>query len=104
LNRIAELRKKNGLTQTQLAGMMLVDQTAVSLWENEKALPDVQKLVKLADIFEVSLDYLVGRSGSNLYSPEPREKEAPGIREPAGLSEDEVKILREFIAYLGRSI
>lgn len=58
---IKELRQKSGITQAQLAAMCGVHQTAVSQWEKGRTLPDNQTLVKLSDIFSVSLDMLMGK-------------------------------------------
>lgn len=60
--RIRELRRERGMTQEELAGILYVNRTAVSGWENGKRLPDIFVLCNIADIFNVSLDYLVGRT------------------------------------------
>lgn len=59
--RIKELRKAKGYTQKELADFLSLAQTSVANYENGTRVPDTEKLQKLADIFEVSLDYLVGR-------------------------------------------
>lgn len=61
--RIYELRKKNSISQGQLAAMMDVSRQAVSKWENDTSTPDALKLIKLADIFNVDIEYLA--TGSN---------------------------------------
>lgn len=58
---IKELRLKRGITQSQLAKLCSVHQTAVSQWENGRTLPDKQTLLKLSDIFGVSVDLLIGK-------------------------------------------
>lgn len=67
-NIIKNLRKEKGLTQAQLAESLKLDQTAISKWENGKAVPDTQMLIRLADFFDVSTDYLLGLS--TLYYPD----------------------------------
>ena len=59
--RLKELRKQNKLTQQQLAEMLGVTQAALSGWENEKFGIDNGSLLKCAKIFDVSVDYLLGR-------------------------------------------
>lgn len=59
--RLKELRKQNKLTQQQLAEMLGVTQAALSGWENEKFEIDNSSLLKCAKIFDVSIDYLLGR-------------------------------------------
>jgi transcriptional regulator with XRE-family HTH domain len=59
--RVGELRKAKGLTQKQLADLLGLDQATVSNWERGKVMPDSVNQKKLADFFNVSLDYLLGR-------------------------------------------
>ena len=59
---IKSLRKEKGLTQVELATILHIDQTTISKWELGKALPDTTTLVVLAGYFDVSIDYLLGRS------------------------------------------
>ncbi len=59
--RIYELRNQKNLSQGALADALDVSRQSVSKWENNMAVPDLDKLIKLCDIFEVSLDELVGR-------------------------------------------
>lgn len=56
------LRKEKGLTQTELAKLLKIDQTTVSKWELGKALPDTALLIKLAEFFDVSIDFLLSRT------------------------------------------
>lgn len=65
MNIIRELRLKRGITQSELAELCLVHQTAVSQWEKGRTLPDKQTLVKLSDIFNVSLDLLMGKNDTS---------------------------------------
>ncbi|MGN0395626.1 MAG: helix-turn-helix domain-containing protein [Coprococcus sp.] len=57
--RLSELRSKKNMTQEEFAEYMNVSRQSVSKWELNKALPDVEKLMKISDLFEVSLDYLL---------------------------------------------
>lgn len=57
-NNIVALRKKNGITQEQLATALNVSPQAVSKWETNTSLPDTQILPLIAKYFEVSIDYL----------------------------------------------
>jgi|AGTN01.2.fsa_nt_gi Predicted transcriptional regulators len=66
--RVNELRKNKGLTQKQLADHLGIDQTAISNWERGKGLPDLANLVKLANFFDISLDYLMGRDQAEKHS------------------------------------
>ena len=54
-------RKRRGLSQEELAGMVNVSRQAVSKWETGDAMPDLPKLMALADALNISLDELCGR-------------------------------------------
>ena len=57
-NNIADLRKKKGITQEQLAIALNISPQAVSKWETNTSQPDTQMLPLIAKYFEVSIDYL----------------------------------------------
>ncbi|MBE7065761.1 MAG: helix-turn-helix transcriptional regulator [Ruminococcaceae bacterium] len=57
--RIAELRNTNKLTQIELAEKLGVTDRAVSKWETGTGYPDITLLPQLADVFNVSIDYLL---------------------------------------------
>ncbi len=56
---IAELRREAGLTQLELAEKLNYSDKAVSKWERGESLPDIAVLKDIADLFSVSIDYLV---------------------------------------------
>lgn len=60
-NNIRELRKQKKLTQAELAKVMSVSQQTVGAWETGRAIPGSDTLGDLADLFNVSTDYLLGR-------------------------------------------
>lgn len=57
--KIAMLRKQNGWSQEDLAMKLGVSRQSVSKWESTASIPDLERIVKLAEIFEVSTDYLL---------------------------------------------
>jgi len=59
--KICELRKANGLSQSELAEKLEVSRQSISKWETDSAVPELDKLMRLCDIFDVSLDELTGR-------------------------------------------
>lgn len=63
--RIKELRIACGLTQVEFANSMSVSKQAVSNWENNNIQPSIEMLVKIAEYFGVSTDYLLGRTADN---------------------------------------
>ena len=58
-NRLVELRKKNNLSQEELAEKLGVSRQAVSKWERSEASPDTDNLIALAEIYGMSLDELI---------------------------------------------
>jgi repressor LexA len=63
-DRLRALRKRQGLTQAELARSLAVTQQAVGKWENGRSFPDAETLVALHRYFEVSLDFLLGEDGA----------------------------------------
>ncbi|MEG1753598.1 MAG: helix-turn-helix transcriptional regulator [Christensenella sp.] len=59
MNRIKELRLQHGLKQTDLSARLGITQGALSGWENENYEPDITALKKMAEIFNVSVDYIL---------------------------------------------
>ena len=59
-DKILLLRKSNGWSQEELAEKMNVSRQSVSKWETDSAIPDIEKLKLLAEIFEVSITELLG--------------------------------------------
>lgn len=58
-NRLYQLRKQKGLSQEELANRLNVSRQTVSKWEVGDSTPDMEKLVAISDLFDVSLDKLV---------------------------------------------
>ena len=63
--RISQCRKSKGLTQDKLAEQLGVTAQAVSKWENDQSCPDITMLPKLAEIFGITTDELLGRSADS---------------------------------------
>ena len=55
-------RKSMGLTQEQLANFLSGKKSLISNYENGHSTPDIYTLIKLADVFQITLDELVGRN------------------------------------------
>ena len=56
------LRNKNGISQQKLADAVGVSQQSINKYENHKIEPDIDTLIKIADFFETSVDYLIGHT------------------------------------------
>lgn len=59
--RFQRLRKNLGLTQDEVSNKVNVTPQAISKWENDISIPDVSLLIELADLFNISVDELLGR-------------------------------------------
>lgn len=78
-DKIINERKKNGWSQEELAGMLGVSRQSISKWESAQAVPDLQRILKMAEIFGVTTDYLLKdelepeEDKANAYSQETKE-------------------------------
>ena len=79
--RIASNRKLMKLTQDQLAEQLGVTAQAVSKWENDQSCPDITMLPRLAEIFGISIDELLGRE----VPPPIYQGEVVDEKEPEGI-------------------
>ena len=75
MNNLKILRKAKGLTQKEVADFIGISQNNYSYWENGKVKIDNGSLQKLADFFDVTVDYLLGRD----------EKSSPAQQESGGI-------------------
>jgi transcriptional regulator with XRE-family HTH domain len=93
--RIKFLRKERDLTQKQLAESLLITRSALSKWEVGRAMPDLPSLVKLADYFHVSVDYLLCRNNNRkMYS----NVNIPDFFEE--ISNEDQKFILKFIEFM----
>ena len=72
---IYKLRTEKNMSQTDLANALEVSRQSVSKWENNSAVPDLERIVNMSRIFEVTLDELVFGKSSKIKSE--TEKEVP---------------------------
>ena len=81
--KIAELRKKSGLSQEALAEKMNVSRQAVSKWESNQSIPDIEKIVDLSELFGVTTDYLLKNGTPSFELPGKSSEEKIGKALPA---------------------
>lgn len=87
--RIKNLREQHSMTQASLAKRLGITRSSVNAWEMGISVPSTQYIVELANIFQVSTDYLLGLNTSSTISV-------------AGLSEKDVQIIHALIDHLRR--
>lgn len=63
---LKELREKNGYTQEELGSLLNLSKNAISHYENSTNSPSLETVERIADIFDVSIDYLIGRTKNNI--------------------------------------
>lgn len=61
---VKKLRMQKGVKQAELAAVLGVSVRTIAFYESGERHPDFEGLIRMADYFDVSLDYLTGRSGS----------------------------------------
>ena len=62
MKRLKEIRKERKITAKQLAKVLNVSESTISLYENGKREPDLKTLLNIAEYFNVSVDYLIGKT------------------------------------------
>ena len=63
--KLQELRKERKISQQELANELNINVMTYNNWEKEKREPNIETLIKLADFYNVTIDYLIGRDYSN---------------------------------------
>ena len=85
--RLKELRKINALTQSQLAESLGVTKATVSYYEKEERTPSPEMLVRIASVFHVSTDYLLGLLPESYIDTD-------------GLTDDDINALKRLASYM----
>ncbi len=85
-NKIKILRENKGLSQKALADKLGITRSSVNAWEQGISVPSTQYILELANLFEVSTDYLLNFKNDNAINID-------------GLNDKEVKIILELINY-----
>ena len=87
--RLRELRVNKGLRQEQVAKLICVNKSAISTYENDTRQPSFEILVRLANLYRVSTDYLLGQTNNRSV-------------DLSGLSEQEAALICELVETLTR--
>ena len=73
--RLANVRKEHNLTQNDIADKLHISAQAVSKWENDITSPDIDTLIKLSEIYDMSMDELIGKEKTEpVYLPKEERK------------------------------
>lgn len=94
--RLKELRLEKNLSQWDVANGIKTGQSNIGRWEKEEVLPSSENIIKLADFFGVSTDYLLGRSDDFGYVTVQNSPAVPVIPKLGKISEIEVLLILDF--------
>ena len=86
MNRIKQLREENNWTQLDLSKKMDCAMSSIAMYENEARKPSMEVLIKLSEIFNCSIDYILGKS--DIRNPEKAQEDPLGLAK-IGFSMDE---------------
>lgn len=90
--RLKELRKANGYTIEQFANMVGISKSTLGYYENDKRMPDIEILTRIADTLNVNADYLIGRTNTTA-----QKGKMKTVCEFTGLSDCAVEYLSEVV-------
>ena len=94
---LTKLRKRNSITQIELANLMNVKQYVISSWETGRSEPNISQIIKLSDIFKIPTDYLLDRNIIIASSENEFNKVIENINKDIkdGYTKDLIKILED---------
>ena len=101
MNRIKQLREENNWTQLELSQKMDCAMSSIAMYEIGDRKPSMEVLIKLSEIFDCSIDYLLGKS--DIRNPEEVKKVQfanSGGLDTKGLDEEDMKELQRQIDYI----
>ena len=94
--RLYYLRKQFGMSQRELAERIAVSPFTVSAYENGRSDPNDDIKIRICQVFDVSLDYLVGL----IDEPLPYQRKGNVLYLPKGMDPSAQQVLREFLRFL----
>ena len=95
--RLRNIRQENNLTQQEFGKIFGVGKTTVSMWETGNSSPDDEIKSKIADYFDVSVDYLLGRTEVKKYDA---EISAFSTISTDGVSDEDIEAVRSIVEAL----
>ncbi|ATD55429.1 helix-turn-helix domain-containing protein [Clostridium chauvoei] len=111
-DRLKELRKSNNLTQTELGKILGVGKTTISMYENGNSTPNDEIKLKISEYFNVSIDYLLGKTNIRNYVEITAEDKINKLIEESGINtiaahfegeeftEDDLEDIENFINFV----
>ena len=99
--KLAELRQKSGLSQDRVAELLGVSRQAVSKWERDEAKPDLDNIVNLSNIYNVTTDYLLKEKQEKIQE---EKKESTYTYKSSSVFEDILRFVKEKWYWLGYGV
>lgn len=97
--KITMLRKKNGWSQEELAMKLDISRQSVSKWESTVSVPDLDKIIRLSEIFGVSTDFLLKEeAGEEIILPMGEEEDDSGKEKLRSVSQEEANAFMDLTA------
>lgn len=90
--RLKELRKEHGYTIEQFADMVGISKSTLGYYENDKRMPDIEILARIANVLNVNADYLIGRTNTTA-----QKGKMKTVCEFTGLSDQAAEYLSELV-------
>lgn len=98
--RIRDLRKEIKITQEELGKVLNVGKSTISQYENDVNKPDLDTLKQIADFFDVSVDYILGRIDTRSMHSGNFPTKAYHNLDESGLSDEDIEKVEEYIELL----
>lgn len=102
MNRLKLLREEKGLIQKDIAKLLNVSIPAINQYENGKRDMSTETVIKLAEYFDVSTDYLLGKS--DIRNPEEKDFRFAYHKETEGMTDEEIKDALRFYKEMKKKI
>ena len=93
---LRELRKDHGMTQSELAELLSLSPLTISYYECGRSTPDDEVKIKIAKLFDVSLDYLLGL----IREPLSYNRDKNSIIIPSNFTTDDTESIKNYISFL----
>lgn len=97
---LKKLRKDKGITQTQFASQFNISSGTIAMWETGKRMPDTDMLKKIAQFFDVSIDYLLDNEKSSSENSDELDNVYFSLAKEAqqsGINPDDIRLAIETI-------
>lgn len=102
MNRIKQLREENNWTQLELSKKMNCAMSSIAMYENETRKPSMEVLIKLSEIFDCSIDYILGKSDIRNPGKTDLDKLQIGLstKDYTNISDTQIKQIEDFAKYV----